>query len=193
MPDMTNYQADTMLPLTTERLILRRLDNVDAHAMAAYRNDPEVARYQSWERCSLAEAKTLITEHKNQPFGRPGEWIQAAIALRSTNQLVGDVAMKLQRHDPRQAIVGFTVARNHQRRGYAREILSAVFDHFFLAIGLHRVSADCDPRNAASWRLMESLGMRREAHHLRNLWFKGDWADEYIYAVLREEWIGRRP
>lgn len=189
---MTGYQASTILPLATERLILRRLGDGDAPALAAYRNDPDVARYQSWERCSLAEAKALITESKNQSFGNPGEWIQAAISLRSTNQLVGDVAMKLQRHDPRQAVVGFTVARNHQRRGYAREILTAVFDHFFFVMGLHRVSADCDPRNDASWGLMESLGMRREAYHLRNLWFKGEWADEYIYAVLREEWIGMR-
>jgi aminoglycoside 6'-N-acetyltransferase len=188
---MTGYQGNTMLPLMTPRLVLRRLDNGDAHDLAAYRNDPDVARYQSWERCTLAEAKALITEYKNQAFGNPGEWIQAAVALHTTNQLVGDVAMKLERNDPRQAVVGFTIARPHQRRGYAREILSAVFDHFFGVMGLHRVSADCDPRNAASWGLMESLGMRREAHHLRNLWFKGDWADEYIYAILREEWIAR--
>jgi aminoglycoside 6'-N-acetyltransferase len=181
-----------MLPLTTERLILRRLSDGDSHALAAYRNDPEVARYQSWERCSLAEAKALITEFKNQSFGTPGEWIQAAVALRTTNQLVGDVAMKLQRHDPRQAVVGFTIARHHQRHGYAREILSAVFDYFFVVMGLHRVSADCDPRNAASWGLMESLGMRREAHHLRNFWSKGEWADEFIYAILRDEWIEKR-
>jgi aminoglycoside 6'-N-acetyltransferase len=188
----TNNQSNAMFPLTTERLVLRRFVDADAQMLAAYRNDPEVARYQTWERCSLAEAKALITEFKHQPFGTPGEWIQAAISLRSTNQLVGDVAMKLQRQDPRQAVVGFTIAANHQRRGYGREILTGVYDHFFFAMGLHRVSADCDPRNQASWGLMESLGMRREAHHIRSFWFKGEWADTYIYAVLREEWINRR-
>ncbi len=181
-----------MFPLTSERLILRRFIDSDAQALAAYRNDPEVARYQSWERCSLAEAKALITEYKTQPFGGPGEWIQAAIALRASNQLVGDLAIKLQRHDQRQAVIGFTIARAHQRHGYASEIISAVFDHFFGVMGLQRVSADCDPRNTASWGLMESLGMRREAHHRKNLWFKGEWADEYIYAILREEWMKRR-
>ena len=85
-------------------------------------------------------------------------------------------------------MIGFTVARAHQRQGYAREIVSALFDYFFGVMELHRVSADCDPRNSASWGLMESLGMRREAHHCRSLWFKGQWADEYIYAILREEW-----
>lgn len=188
---MANYQDARLLPLTSRRLVLRRLSDSDAPALAAYRNDPEVARYQTWERCSLAEAKALIDEYKHQPFGGPGEWLQAAIALRTTNEPIGDIAMKLQRRDPRQAVIGFTVAREHQRHGYAREIISALFDHFFGAMGLHRVSADCDPRNNASWGLMESLGMRREAHHRRNLWLKGEWTDEYIYAILREEWINR--
>ena len=185
---MTNQPAQNLLPLTTQRLVLRRLTDSDAPALAAYRNDPEVARYQSWERCSLVEAKALINEYRHQPFGKPGEWLQAAIALRTTDELVGDIAMKLQGHDPRQAMIGFTVARGHQRHGYAREIISGLFDYFFGAMKLHRVMADCDPRNHASWGLMESLGMRREAHHRQNLWFKGEWADEYIYAILREEW-----
>jgi aminoglycoside 6'-N-acetyltransferase len=189
---MTTSHANSMIPLVTERLVLRRFIDGDAPALAAYRNDPDVARYQSWERCSLAEAKAMITEFKHRPFGNPGEWIQLAIALRATDHLIGDVAMKLQHHDPRQAVVGFTIARNHQRRGYAREILMAIYGHFFTVMGLHRISADCDPRNAASWGLMESLGMRREAHHLKNLWFKGEWGDEYIYAILHEEWMRRR-
>lgn len=178
-----------MLPLYTPRLVLRRLADRDAPVLAAYRNDPDVARYQSWESCTLAEAKALIVENKHQSFGVPGEWIQAAIALRANDQMVGDLAMKIQRHDARQAIIGFTVARTHQRQGYAREIISGVFDYFFGVMGLHRVIADCDPRNHASWGLMESLRMRREAHHHRSHWFKGDWADEYIYAILREEWL----
>jgi aminoglycoside 6'-N-acetyltransferase len=190
---MTSQSGYNLLPLTTERLILRRLADRDAHAVAAYRNDPEVARYQSWERCSLPEARALINEYKQQPFGRPGDWLQAAIALRSSDEIVGDIAMKLQRQDPRQAVIGFTVARQHQRRGYAREIIGGLFDHFFHELGLHRISADCDPRNGASWGLMESLGMRREAHHRLSLWFKGEWADEYIYAILRQEWRSKTP
>ncbi len=152
-----------------------------------------MARYQSWERCNLAEAKALIDEYRHQAFGLPGEWLQAAVALRTTNQLVGDIAMKVQRHDPRQAVIGFTIDHAHQRQGYAREIVGSLFDYFFSVMGLHRVSADCDPRNNASWGLMESLGMRREAHHCQSLWFKGQWADEYIYAILRHEWRTKQP
>lgn len=189
---MATQPTFNLLSLNSARLVLRRLADADAPAVAAYRNDPEVARYQSWERCSLPEARALINEYKHQPFGAPGEWLQAAVALRTTNEIVGDIAMTLLKHDPRQAKVGFTIARQHQRHGYAREILTVLFDHFFNTLGLHRICADCDPRNHASWGLMESLHMRREAHHVQSLWFKGDWSDEYIYAILREEWRRRR-
>jgi RimJ/RimL family protein N-acetyltransferase len=49
--------------------------------------------------------------------------------------------------------------------------------------------ADTDPRNIASWTLLERLGMRREGHLRRSLWFKGQWVDEYLYGMLAEEWL----
>jgi RimJ/RimL family protein N-acetyltransferase len=30
--------------------------------------------------------------------------------------------------------------------------------------------------------------MRREGHFRKNVWFKGAWGDEYLYALLDEEW-----
>jgi RimJ/RimL family protein N-acetyltransferase len=50
--------------------------------------------------------------------------------------------------------------------------------------------ADC--RNAPSWALLERVGMRREGHFIENVWFKGGWADEYLYAVLKDEWLQKR-
>lgn len=58
----------------------------------------------------------------------------------------------------------------------------------------HRILAMCNPLNTASWKLMERLNMRREAHHIKNNWFFKDengspiWQDTYKYAILKEEW-----
>ena len=60
-----------------------------------------------------------------------------------------------------------------------------------LHLNLHRVTADTDPQNTRAWTLLERLGLRREAHLFQSLWFKGRWADEYLYAVLRAEWLRR--
>ena len=182
-----------MLPLHTARLLLRRFTDTDQDAIVAYRNDPEVARYQSWTHCTSADARFLIAENKELPFGMPDEWIQVAIALRSTNEIIGDLAVKIHGYSASQAVLGFTIARRHQRQGYAREAVSAMLDLLFLELNLHRASADCDPRNLASWGLMVALGMQREAHFRRSHWFKGEWADEYVYGILREEWAAQRP
>jgi ribosomal-protein-alanine N-acetyltransferase len=180
------------LPITTQRLVLRRFMGKDAAAFCAYRNDPEVARYQGWEGCSEAEARVFAGKHGTQPFGAPGEWLQIAIVLKESDELIGDCAVRVHPQDVRQATIGVTFARIHHGQGFANEALSGLLDCLFGSAGLHRVVADTDPRNKASRSLLERLGMRREGHLKQSLWFKGEWADEYLYAILREEWLARR-
>ena len=72
------------------------------------------------------------------------------------------------------------------------EAFECLIEAAFLQLDLHRVVADTDPENTASWKLMERLGLRREGHLKQSLWFKGRWVDEYVYAVLREEWLSGR-
>ena len=58
----------------------------------------------------------------------------------------------------------------------------------FTEHGVHRICADCDVRNVRSVALLERVGMRREAHHRQSAWWKGEWTDEYVYAILAEAW-----
>ena len=74
-------------------------------------------------------------------------------------------------------------------RGYMTEAGRAILDVAFREIDLHRVWATCDPRNRASYRVMEKLGMRREAHFRKGVMEKGEWRDSYLYAILAEEWL----
>jgi RimJ/RimL family protein N-acetyltransferase len=62
----------------------------------------------------------------------------------------------------------------------------------FIKLELHRVIAITDCENERSVALLGRLGMRREGHFIQNIWFKGRWGDEYLYAVLREEWLRKR-
>ena len=181
-----------MLPLSTPRLVLRRFIEADAVSFAAYRSDPEVARYQDWDAYPVADATTFIHRQRAQAPGTPSEWFQIAITVAATQALAGDCAFKIHAEDPRQATIGITLARSHQGQGYAAEALTCLLDELLLRRGLHRVVADTDPRNIPSWTLLERLGMRREGHLIQSVWFKGRWADEYLYAILREEWLSVR-
>ena len=178
--------------IESERLILRRFKDSDLAPFMAYRNDPEVARYQSWDSCDEQEARAFIREMESAQPGVPGEWFQFAIESKETQDLIGDCALRVDEHEPYRAEIGFTLAREHQGKGFASEAVSLLLDYAFGTLGLHRVVAIADCRNAPSVALLERVGMRREGHFLENVWFKGGWTDEYLYAVLKDEWLQKR-
>jgi RimJ/RimL family protein N-acetyltransferase len=154
----------------------------------AYRNDPEVARYQSWDSCDEQEARAFIREMRSSHPGVPGEWFQFAVASRETGALIGDCALKVDEHETYRAEIGFTLARKYQGQGLASAAVSSLLDYTFDTLGIHRVIAIADCKNTSSWALLERIGMRREGQFLDNVWFKGAWSDEYLYAVLEDEW-----
>jgi RimJ/RimL family protein N-acetyltransferase len=169
------------LPVTTERLVLRAFRAADAEPFAAYRSDPDVARYQSWSApFPVADARKLIAEVGAMEGPQAGEWIQ--IAVERDGALVGDVAVGL---DAGAAIatIGYTMAPALHGQGYGREAVGAVVDRLFDLTGVHRVEASLDPRNIASARLVESLGFELEGVAREAVRDGNDWADDARYAL----------
>jgi RimJ/RimL family protein N-acetyltransferase len=178
-----------MIALKTDRLQLRPFQESDLPTFAAYRSDPEVARYQSWTPpYSLDQAVAFLEGMKCAQPGTPGTWYQLAVELHSHPGIIGDCAFQVLPHDARQAQIGYTFSRSFQKQGYATEAVRALLDFLFAEYRLHRVTATCDADNVASARLLERIGMRREGHFIENIWFKGAWGDEYSYAILDKEW-----
>ena len=159
--------------------------------MFEYRADPEVCRYQAFEPGSLADVEAFIAGLEANEFDTPGTWFQFAIRLQDSGALIGDIGAHFTAEDPRQVEIGFTLAPQHQGRGYATEAVTALLDHLFGQLAKHRVFASVDPRNKACLALLKRLGLRREAHFRQSLWFKGKWVDDVVYAILRPEWMGR--
>lgn len=178
--------------IASERLRIRRFEPRDAAALAAYRSDPEVNRYQAFSSCTLEQARRFIDSMRDLSPGRPGAWFQLAVALSDSDALIGDFGLRCRRSDPRQAELGFTFARAHQGRGYASEAVRRVLDYAFPTLDLHRVFALTDTRNDRAQRLLERAGFRQEGRLVEAVWFKGAWASELLYAILRREW-GDRP
>ena len=189
VPTTQTTDADTTFTeRQSQRLRLRRFRPEDAATLAAYRSDPEVARHQSWHAPFPVEAaERFIASLEQDHPDTPGEWFQLALVELSTGEHVGDVGLHTD-EDGRTATVGITLARSAQGRGLATEALTLLLDYLFVERGKHRVMADCDPRNEPVVALLERVGMRREAHHLASYWDGSTWTDEFVYAVLSEEW-----
>ena len=178
-----------MLPLQTEHLQLRAFKMEDIHTFAAYRSDPLVAQYQGWQTpFTLEEARAFVEAMLTIRPGLPDTWYQIAIERRQDGLLIGDCAFHILPEDGQQAEIGFTLARAYHGQGYGTEAVTRLVDYLFDTFQLHRLRALCDVDNLASRRLLERLGMRREAHFIENYWSKGEWRSEYAYALLRREW-----
>jgi RimJ/RimL family protein N-acetyltransferase len=176
----------------TRRLLARSFTAGDVEAFVAYRADPDVARYQGWSDFTPERGEAFVESLAGVRPGEPGQWFQFALEERSGGVLVGDLALKVDADEPREAEVGFTLAPAHQGKGYATEALEALIGYAFESLGLHRVVAVTDARNAPAAALLERVGMRREGHFIENVFFKGAWGSEFLFAILQREWSGGR-
>ena len=171
----------------TDRLLLRRFDPSDAAAVHAYLSDPEVVRFEPYGPMSLQEAALAAAERADDP----AFW---AVCLRDSGRLVGNIWLCPTEPAFSGWELGYVLGRDAQGHGYASEACRALLDLVFQEWGAHRVYARCNPENTASWRLLERLGLRREAHRRQNATFKQApdgqpiWNDSYEYAVLAGEW-----
>lgn len=175
----------------TPRLSARPLSPADVHAFVAYRADPEIARFQGWSDYTLDLGTTLIEAMQEAQPGVPGEWFQIGLKERTSGTLVGDLALKVDGHEPRVAEVGFTLALEQQGKGYGTEAVGALLGFAFETFGLHRIIAVTDALNAPAAAVLERVGMRREGHFHENIFFKGAWGSEFHFAILEREWAAQ--
>lgn len=184
---MTPHSTPGEAPLiATTRLTLRRFRSADVPALQRYRSDPDVARYQSWTTpVTTEDAATLVRTFAVGDPARSG-WFQYAVELDAVARLIGDIGVNL--HDSGlEADVGFTLAPEHQRQGYAREAVTAVLHHLFDR-GLLRVAAECDARNQRSRQLLQRVGFLLEERRPAHTWIKGQWTDDLLFGLPADRW-----
>ena len=173
------------LPVATERLVLRRFAAGDLAPFLALRSDPEIARYQSWDMMTFEEAAAFVREQAVMPLGIPGRWCQVAVALRSSEAFIGDIGLFI-REDGRSAELGFSIAREHQGRGYAREAVACLIELLFASAQIERMEAITDARNLSSIALLRRLGFELES--TADALFKGETCQEHTFAISQGEW-----
>ncbi|MGO1316086.1 MAG: GNAT family N-acetyltransferase [Cellulomonadaceae bacterium] len=171
------------LPLRTERLVLRVHEPADTEPLGAIYGRADVARFLIDPPWTPRDADRHAAERLSRTdlFGPSGA---LALVIEHRRVVIGDVALWLTNREHRVAEVGWVLDPAHGGRGYGTEAAAAVLDLAFTTYRLHRVVAQLDARNAASARLAERLGMRREAHLRQDWWSKGEWTDTLVYGLL---------
>ena len=179
-------------PVDTDRLLLRPFVEGDLDALYEIHSDEGNARYLYNEPRTREQVEELLERKRTGSAVRgEGDWLSAAAVLHTTGELVADVSLLWASELHRQGEIGFIVHRAHHGHGYATEAARPLLAFAFDTLGLHRVVGRAEPRNLGSARVLEKLGMRREAHLVENEWVKGEWQSELVYAMLAQEWAAR--
>jgi RimJ/RimL family protein N-acetyltransferase len=169
--------------LRTPRLVLRRFRPADASAFRDYRQDPEVARYQSWDPTySLEEAERFMASIARTSPGTPGEWFQFAVVSATTGHLLGDVGIRTDAENPDLVELGITLSGAEQGKGYATEMAAAVIAYAFDVLNAAKIRATTDSRNDASIKLLERLGFLWTS--TEDVTFKGASCREHTYELI---------
>ena len=183
--------TNSRLPLATERLLLRRLEIGDADALFAIYGNEANARYEFFPAWTTDQIFDLIYSQSDVHLGDPGVPFFLAAIAKGTGELIGSIQFTINSVEDRQGELGFSFNSEHCGRGLASEAVNAALGLAFSSMRLHRIFAGVDARNERSWRLMERIGMRREAHFLHANLEGEDWIDDFTYAMLDYEWTQR--
>jgi RimJ/RimL family protein N-acetyltransferase len=182
-----------VFPLPTARLLLRPFTVADLDSVWAYQRLPEVARHLLWEPRDRGQVEqALVRMSVEDALIEEGDCVCLAVLSRDTGVLIGQVELVWRSRLSRQGEVGYLFHPAYGGRGLATEAALALIGWGFDVVGLHRITGRCAAGNSASAALLTRVGMRQEAHLVRNAVVKGEWRDELVYAMLRPEWRASR-
>ncbi|MGD1043863.1 MAG: GNAT family protein [Bacteroidota bacterium] len=180
------------LELHTKRLLLRSIKLDDAEAIFKYRSDSIINQYQGWIPNVIDDVYDFIKNRVSPTIDLVNTWYQLVIVKKETNELIGDIGIHFLDSDKKQVEVGCTLDKHQQGKGYATEALKELMNYLFSELNKRRIVTSIDPRNIKSVGLVERLGFRKEAHFKESVLIRGEWTDDLVYAILKNEWIKSR-
>lgn len=174
--------------IQTQRLTLRPIELKDSSEVYKYRSNPEISQHLSFVPESLEDIDHFITKNPKE-FNLPETWFQLVILVKETNEVIGDIGIHFFGKENKQIELGYTLSNLHQNKGFASEAIGKVIDFLFTDLNKHRIVLSIDPENNASIKLAVRLGFRKEGHFIKSLFFKNQWVDDVVYALLKEDWL----
>jgi RimJ/RimL family protein N-acetyltransferase len=180
-------------PIETERLLLRPYTPADFDGLLAIQSRADVNRWLYSEPRGAEEVRAILERKLGETALRDeGDTLAVAAELRATGAMIGGCILHWTSREHRVGEIGFIFHPDHHGHGYATEAARPLLEFGFATVGLHRIVGRLEARNLASARVLEKLGMRREALLIENEFVKGEWQSELDYAILAREWRALR-
>jgi RimJ/RimL family protein N-acetyltransferase len=176
------------LDLKGERIKLRGLMRSDWPAIHAYASRPDVCRFQPWGPNTPEETITFVEAAVASAEEDPRRRYALAVILAEEGKVIGLAELNVRDAQFAVGEIAYVLHPDYWGRGIATEAARILLRFGFVMLGLHRVYATCDPRNVASSRVMEKIGMQYEGRLRETMLIRDGWRDSLMYAILAEEW-----
>ncbi len=172
------------MELRGDRVKLRPFDNSDIDDLYRWSNDPEFYGDYGFAPVSKPELEELVKKGTyliiESRVGDSGE---------QTNRKIGFISYYLIRSDyPNLYEIGYRIIPSERRKGYTTEATRLVLDFLFTTKDIERIESVTDVENLPSQRVLEKNGFKREGELRKRFFNKGQYRNEYMYSLLREEW-----
>ena len=170
--------------LMTARLRLRDFELEDYQAVHAFATDLAVVRYVDWGPNTPEETRAFLREARASADVSPRRRYALAVVVQSDpERLIGSIELRMVSCEHRRGEIGYVLAREAWGLGYATEATRRLLAFGFDELGLHKVSATCDPENRASMAVLTKNGMHQEGTLRDHVYARGQWRDRLLLSV----------
>ena len=174
--------------LQTDRLIFRQVSSDDLSNIHKLHSLPETDEFNTLGiPKSIQETEKIINVWLVSQNAKPQSSYIFCFDLADTKQFIGLIALNIGNPNYLTAEVWYKIDFKYWGQGYTTEALTKLLEFSFNVLKLHRIEAGCAVENIASIKVLEKVGMTREGMKRKKLPIRGEWKDNYFYAILDED------
>ncbi|WP_391203533.1 GNAT family N-acetyltransferase [Psychrobacillus sp. L4] len=174
--------------LISERVFLREMDEKDWIDVHVYASQEMVCQYQPWGPNTKTESMDFVKQVLRDAKKEDRTRFVFAIIEKETERMIGAGEFNIRDNRNKTGEIGYIINPDFWGKGVATEVAKLLIGFGFKQFQLHRIYATCDPRNIASFKVLEKVGMTLEGRMREDLLIKDGWRDSLVYSILEQEW-----
>jgi len=173
--------------LRGKRIVLRPVNRKDLSFFIKWFNDPEILQY-----LTLYLPMTEMAEEK---------WIEGLVTRKEKDVVfmietlrgksIGNCGLHNINHKDQDAVFGITIGeKGYWGKGYGTEAARLLINYGFNQLNLNRISSIVLSFNERSLKMHQKIGFQEEGRRRKARFKNGQFWDEVLFGILREEWKG---
>ncbi|WP_313893046.1 GNAT family protein [Psychrobacillus sp.] len=169
------------------KIILREMEERDWEDVHKYASKEIVCQYQPWGPNNEQQTKDFVNEVLADAKKEGRTRFVFSIIDKENESMIGAGEFNIRDLANKTGEIGYIVNPDFWGNGIATEVAKLLIEFGFKQLQFHRIYATCDPRNIASSKVLEKVGMTKEGLLRENILLKDGWRDSFIFGILEQD------